>query len=96
MIKFNFLQYIRLVIVPKTNTGMKAIQSIISFITIFSCLQIFSRCDAASAHIRTHQHKSSSNERTEDGAFSPRDSDHYIDGEHHQEFDHEAILGNYL
>ncbi|XP_077274792.1 reticulocalbin-2 isoform X1 [Temnothorax americanus] len=51
--------------------------------------------DTASAHIHTHQHnKVDSNERTEDGAFSPRDADHYTEGEHHQEFDHEAILGS--
>lgn len=51
--------------------------------------------DTASAHIHTHQHnKADSNERTEDGAFSPRDADHYAEGEHHQEFDHEAILGS--
>lgn len=51
--------------------------------------------DAASAHMHTHHHKKAeSNERTEDGAFSPRDVDHYVDGEHHQEFDHEAILGS--
>jgi hypothetical protein len=49
--------------------------------------------DAASAHIHTHQHKTDNNERLEDGAFSPRDADHYAEGEHHQEFDHEAILG---
>lgn len=53
--------------------------------------------NAASAHIHTHQHnKSNSNERTEDGAFSPRDINHYAGGEHHQEFDHEAIVGIYL
>lgn len=51
--------------------------------------------DAASAHIHTHQHdKPNGSERTEDGAFSPRDMDHYAGGEHHQEFDHEAILGS--
>lgn len=49
---------------------------------------------AASAHIHTHQHnKIDSSERMQDGAFSPRDADHYVEGEHHQEFDHEAILG---
>lgn len=57
----------------------------------------FSLGSAASAHIHTHQHnKANSNERTEDGAFSPRDMDHYAGGEHHQEFDHEAILGTYF
>ena len=50
--------------------------------------------DTASAHIHTHQqNKADNNERTEDGAFSPRDADHYAEGEHHEEFDHEAILG---
>lgn len=55
--------------------------------------------EAASAHIHTHHNNkdASSNERTEDGAFSPRDVEHYADGDHHQEFDHEAILGtNYF
>lgn len=41
----------------------------------------------ASPH--THQHK----ERTEDGAFSPRDAGHFDGEDHHTEFDHEAILG---
>ncbi|EZA61006.1 Reticulocalbin-2 [Ooceraea biroi] len=50
--------------------------------------------DVTSAHIHKHQHKADNNERLEDGAFSPRDSDHYAEGEHHQEFDHEAILGS--
>lgn len=61
---------------------------------IFTILGSFLFGNAASAHIHSHQHnKQSSNERTEDGAFSPRDMDHYAGGEHHQEFDHEAILG---
>ncbi|XP_076684941.1 reticulocalbin-2 [Andrena cerasifolii] len=61
-------------------------------LTVFG---FFSLGSAASAHIHTHQHnKANSNERTEDGAFSPRDMDHYAGGEHHQEFDHEAILGS--
>ena len=54
-------------------------------------------CNAASAHIYTHQYKESfGHERAEDGAFSPRSSNHYINGEHHQEFDHEVILGMYI
>lgn len=64
----------------------------LSFIDVF---QIF--CDAASAHIYTHHHREGyEKERTEDGAFSPRSSNHYVNGEHHQEFDHEAILGELL
>jgi hypothetical protein len=43
----------------------------------------------ASPHIHTHHHE----EREEDGAYSPRDKSHIIHGQHHSEFDHEAILG---
>jgi hypothetical protein len=48
-------------------------------------------CDAtpASSHIHTHHHE----EREEDGGYSPRDKTHIVDGHHHSEFDHEAILG---
>lgn len=48
-------------------------------------------CDStpASPHIHTHHH-----EREEDGAYSPRDKSHIIQGQHHSEFDHEAILGS--
>ncbi|XP_049530318.1 reticulocalbin-2 [Anopheles darlingi] len=43
----------------------------------------------------THKHVHTINkERTEDGAFSPRDSHHLERGEHFSEFDHEAILGS--
>jgi len=47
-------------------------------------------CDStpASPHIHTHHH-----EREEDGAYSPRDKSHITHGQHHSEFDHEAILG---
>lgn len=64
---------------------------VIAFLAFAASLPIPS--GAASAHIHTHQRKIDSNERLEDGAFSPRDVDHYAQGEHHQEFDHEAILG---
>jgi len=48
-------------------------------------------CDStpASPHIHTHHH-----EREEDGAYSPRDKSHVTHGQHHSEFDHEAILGS--
>ncbi|XP_066598636.1 reticulocalbin-2 [Prorops nasuta] len=74
--------------------GAKKIHIGIFLFTILCNIEIFPHCNAASAHIHTHQHKIDGNERTEDGAFSPRDMDHYIGGEHHQEFDHEAILGS--
>lgn len=55
---------------------------------------LFTGSKAASAHIHTHQHnKIEHGERTQDGAYSPKDMGHYADGEHHQEFDHEAIIG---
>jgi hypothetical protein len=43
----------------------------------------------ASPHIHTHHHE----EREEDGGYSARDKNHIINGQHHSEFDHEAILG---
>lgn len=66
-----------------------------SLTIVLAVFIILPHCNAASAHIHTHQHnKIDSNERMQDGAFSPRDSEHYTDeGEHHHEFDHEAILG---
>lgn len=45
----------------------------------------------ASPHIHTHHHE----EREEDGGYSARDKNHIINGQHHSEFDHEAILGVY-
>ncbi|XP_035734514.1 reticulocalbin-2-like isoform X2 [Vespa mandarinia] len=67
----------------------------ILFLTIFSISESISNSNAASAHIHTHQHnRGEGNERTQDGAFSPRGMDHYVGDEHHQEFDHEAILGS--
>ncbi|KAH0566692.1 reticulocalbin-2 [Cotesia glomerata] len=67
---------------------------IFTVLVVVCVVQLLPSCEAASAHIRSHQHKTNENERLEDGAFSPRDSDHYVDGEHHNEFDHEAILGS--
>ena len=41
----------------------------------------------------SHNHKGSAGERASDGAYSPRDHEHMVDGEHDSSFDHEAILG---
>ncbi|XP_023942951.2 reticulocalbin-2 [Bicyclus anynana] len=41
-----------------------------------------------------HSHSVDNNEREEDGAYRPRDHDHYNDVEHNVEFDHEAIIGS--
>ncbi|CAG0918252.1 unnamed protein product [Notodromas monacha] len=49
---------------------------------------------AAVAHVH-EQAKPGQRERTDDGAFSPKDSSHYgPGGEHKADFDHEAILGS--
>ncbi|XP_015109153.1 reticulocalbin-2 [Diachasma alloeum] len=70
-------------------------RTIVPLVVVVCWLGVSRGVGAASAHIHTHQHsKIGGSERTQDGAFSPRDSDHYVDGEHHEEFDHEAILGS--
>lgn len=44
----------------------------------------------------TQLHTSRGNaEREDDGAYSPRDKQHNVDGVHHSDFDHEAILGSH-
>lgn len=45
-----------------------------------------------------HSHTANLNkEREEDGAYSPRDHGHFSEsGEHHSDFDHEAIIGKLL
>ncbi|CAK9802417.1 unnamed protein product [Anthophora quadrimaculata] len=64
------------------------------FLFVITILVLCSFGAAASMHIRSHQHnKGSMNERTEDGSFRSRGKDHYA-GEHHEDFDHEAILGS--
>lgn len=40
-----------------------------------------------------HKHSMDNQERELDGSFRSRDSNHYDDGGHNYEFDHEAILG---
>lgn len=47
-------------------------------------------CASAAVH---HSQDLESNERDEDGAYKPRDSEHYRGSEHNMDFDHEAILG---
>lgn len=52
-------------------------------------------CVSQAAVMHSHSH-SLNKEREEDGAFSPKDKHHRTgSGEHHSEFDHEAILGSY-
>ncbi|KAJ8669614.1 hypothetical protein QAD02_000873 [Eretmocerus hayati] len=67
----------------------------LGFLACILCvLELSGSASAASAHIHAHQHAKSSKERLEDGAYSPRDEGHFAGGDHHQEFDHEAILGS--
>lgn len=52
---------------------------------------------AATTHKHSHTHSGGggAKERLEDGSYVPRDHGHMDgDGEHHSEFDHEAILGS--
>ncbi|CAH2105080.1 unnamed protein product [Euphydryas editha] len=46
------------------------------------------------ASAAVHSHSVDNTEREADGAYRPRDYEHYNDGGHNVEFDHEAILGS--
>ncbi|XP_050685274.1 calumenin isoform X2 [Leptidea sinapis] len=48
----------------------------------------------ASAAVHSHSLDNENVERDSDGAYRPRDAEHYSDSEHNVEFDHEAILGS--
>ncbi|XP_003699738.1 reticulocalbin-2 [Megachile rotundata] len=74
--------------------GTRQMRVTISLFLIATTFGFYSFANAASAHIHTHVHNKPTHERTEDGAYSPRDVNHYAGGEHDQEFDHEAILGS--
>lgn len=61
-----------------------------SFVALVLISQLtFEVTPASPAHIHSI-HK----ERVEDGQFVARDHNHFVEGEHHSEFDHEAILGS--
>lgn len=45
------------------------------------------------ASAAVHSHSVDTPERESDGAYRPRDYDHYTNAGHNVEFDHEAILG---
>ena len=59
-------------------------------VLIFLNIVLISTSTPAVTHLHSVRH---SGEREEDGAYSPRDRKHHANGEHHSEFDHEAILG---
>ncbi|CAA9994898.1 unnamed protein product, partial [Nesidiocoris tenuis] len=60
----------------------------ICLVVVLSLCTTSTKC-ASMAHHHTHQ---TNKERVEDGGFAPRDHEHMKSGEHHSEFDHEAIL----
>lgn len=63
------------------------------FLLLFN---VYLLCTANPAVKHSHSHNNINQERLQDGSYSPRDQGHISeDGEHHSEFDHEAILGKY-
>lgn len=61
-------------------------------LVILFCLFSISSTSPAAKHAHTHN---INQERTQDGSYVHRDHNHISeDGEHHSEFDHEAILGS--
>lgn len=63
-------------------------------VLLFACLLGTVTWSAEAAAAATHTHQHHNKERMEDGSFSPRDAHHHEGGEHHTEFDHQAILGS--
>ncbi|MPC10142.1 Reticulocalbin-2 [Portunus trituberculatus] len=59
-------------------------------VTLVVVMVVVAGCVQGHTHHLHNPHK----EREADGSRSPRDHAHYEDGEHHVEFDHEAILGS--
>ncbi|XP_050698675.1 reticulocalbin-2-like isoform X1 [Eriocheir sinensis] len=57
------------------------------------CVVLLGCWGAAEVRAHTH-HLHSTKEREADGSRTPRDHVHFEGGEHHSEFDHEAILGS--
>lgn len=63
-----------------------------SHLLILFSIYITISANPAVKHAHSHNHLNQ--EREKDGSYSPRDQGHISeDGEHHSEFDHEAILG---
>lgn len=60
---------------------------------LFILFSIYVIINANPAVKHSHTHNLNQ-ERVQDGSYNPRDQGHVTeDGEHHSEFDHEAILG---
>ncbi|XP_055593182.1 reticulocalbin-2 [Uranotaenia lowii] len=63
----------------------------LGLILLAGCVLVI--CQSATTHKHGHSH-AETGERLEDGSYAPRDAHHMDGGEHHSEFDHEAILGS--
>ncbi|CAG4972682.1 unnamed protein product [Colias eurytheme] len=64
-------------------------QHFVSFVLLLTP-NILLHCASAAVH----SHSLDNTERESDGAYRPRDAEHYNDAGHNVEFDHEAILGS--
>ncbi|CAG9771758.1 unnamed protein product [Ceutorhynchus assimilis] len=73
-----------------------ASRSILIFYVLFCCACIINGAVVHKTYSHgTHEHTNLNKERESDGAYSPRETQHYDeDGAHHEDFDHEAILGS--
>jgi reticulocalbin-2 len=62
---------------------------------VTSTILILAICTNLASSHNVHHHSHGNTERLEDGAFSPRGDKHFDhEGDHHNEFDHEAIIGS--
>lgn len=68
----------------------------IVYITLVFVLNLVLLVNAGVVHSHSSHSHDVHKERESDGSYSPRDHEHFTDGgDHHNEFDHEAILGSY-
>lgn len=75
---------------------MNVLYKIRNHITLIFLITFTVKVNAGVVHSHSAHSHDLHKEREADGAYSPRDHDHFADtGEHHNEFDHEAILGSY-
>lgn len=63
------------------------------FITLSTLTLLLTPNILLCASAAVHSHSVDNTEREADGAYRPRDYDHYNDEGHNVEFDHEAIIG---
>lgn len=67
----------------------------LTVIFLYACIFCYGGVVHKSHDHGHHDHKNLNKEREGDGAYSPKDRDHFdVSGGHHNDFDHEAILGS--